>query len=168
MLNRWLSRRWRWILLATAGVGVIALAVAAFAVVWPYLKYPDAEHRQAARHLDKVSIEGYSYRGEDASEYGSVSRFWLKRGAFDRGVTPQYDHRPIQTETPGRDLSTSRYEQEIGWLLLRDDDPPCVLRAFRVLEVGPGIGLTFGAEDEKAIAEGRAAMIRVVVICGDG
>jgi len=162
-------RRWRWaVVAASAAVAAGVAGVLSINLFWSYLKYPDAEHRQAARHLDKVSVEGFDYLGEDASEYGSVSRFWLKRGIPDSGSMPKYDHRQLQGEVPGRSLSTSRYEQEIGWLSLRDDDPLCVLQAFRIRELGPGIDLTISGEDRNAIAAGNAVMIRVVVICGDG
>jgi hypothetical protein len=171
MLNPGLSPRWRWILLATAGAGLIALAVAAFTVAWPYVKYADAEHRVAAQHLDQVSLDGFEYLGEDTADPNQVSRYWIRRAAGqDATWLPQYDSRPLRTDHPGQDsLSRTQYEEELGWFPLDDDRKmPCSLTAYRVLNTRFVGGIRLDDEDEAAIGAGNATLIRVVVACGGG
>jgi hypothetical protein len=150
--------------LATAALAVLAVTV------WPYLKYPGTFERTAARHLDKVDLEGFEYVGEDATDNDAVSRYWILRGRLsDRASAVTYDGQPLRRDRPGQDsLSYSRFEDELGWVHLAGD-VPCSLTAWRVKEKPPiGADVDLSNADWSAVGTGTVTLIRVVVLCGGG
>ncbi|MEV0808180.1 hypothetical protein [Micromonospora sp. NPDC050200] len=75
----------------------------------------------------------------------------------------------MRQDHPGRDsLSRSRFEEELGWLALFDEDTPCGLTAYRVIQVNASTGVDLSAEDERVVEAGRSTLIGVVVACGGG
>ncbi|MEH0844535.1 hypothetical protein V6U81_19315 [Micromonospora sp. CPCC 205711] len=150
-------------------VVVLGLLVGAAFLVWPFIRYPVATERAAAAHLDEVSVDRADYLGEDTSDKDAVSRLWIRRDSAEVEPLPTYDARPLRQDHPGRDsLSRSRFEDELGWLDLFDEDMPCGLTAYRVIQVNASTGVDLSAEDEWAVEASRSTLIRVVVACGGG
>ncbi|SCG44662.1 hypothetical protein GA0070613_1253 [Micromonospora inositola] len=156
------DRRWSLVTL----LGVRALLVGA-ALVWPYLKYSDAEERTAARHLDKVRVTGFEYRGEDYANFQAVSRIWIQTGRpVDAAPAIQYDGRQLRRDYPNGP-PRSRFEEELGWLRV-DERLPCVLNAYQVREVRGSRVADLTSSERRAIERGAATLVRVVVVCGKG
>lgn len=154
-------------------VSVVVMLVAACAgavnLVSPYLKY-DKLHLAAAWRLDRVTVEGFDYVGENKSDPSALSRFWIRREAVSEpGTVVRYDGRLLRVEIPDGDgLARPRLEQEIGWLSLPDKEMPCALSAYQVHELMLGIMPEISAAERTAIRGGTITLIRVAVACGGG
>lgn len=166
-----LDQRVRRPVVVAVGIALAAAALTVLAfIVWPYLKYPGTFERTAARHLDKVDVDGFEYVGEDATDNDAVSRFWILRGhSSDPAPAVTYDGGPLRSDRPGQDsLSHSRFEDELGWLTL-DGDVPCSLTPWRVKEKPPiGADVELSNADWRAVETVTVTLIRVVVLCGGG
>jgi hypothetical protein len=134
----------RWVLIALAVAIVAVPVVVAFFSARPYLEYPDSTERRAVGHLDKATVDGFEYVGEDVSDVDAVSRFWIRKvGGVDLASAIDHDGRQLRRDHPGRDApSRSRFEEAVGWLSLPGEDHSCALTAYRVIRVrrcgGPG------------------------------
>jgi hypothetical protein len=129
-------------------IWLIAAIVAVLAVwagchfVWPFIKY-DKAHRAAARHLDRVTLEGFDYVGEYSADPVVLSRFWMRRGAVS-------------------DLESAvRYQGRILSLGMPEEQKPWVLRASLVYELMPEALPRISAEERRAIEKGSITLIRV-------
>lgn len=160
-------RQVSWLFAATVAAFVMCATAIYFS--WPHLKY-DEVHRAAAQHLDKITVEGFDYVGENAADPTALSRFWIRRDAVaDPGSVVRYGGRSPHREMPGGEsLARSRHEQEIGWLSWPDDQVPCSLSIRQVHELKPGVMPGLSAADREAVRSGTTTLIRVSVSCGGG
>lgn len=162
MLNAKRPVGWALATLLAAG-----LVLAGGIKVWPYIKYPEPEQRSAGRYAGAVRVVGFEYRGEDTSDVGTVSRYFL--GAVG-------DHRP-RVLYNGReslhgyesDPPISDYFEGIGWLTLSQDEE-CVLQVSRARAVSGWTRRVAKLSDkEKAAVEGgERLLIEAAVTCGAG
>jgi hypothetical protein len=159
--------RWSWVVAVLAVAAVTALGF----VAWPYFKYPGAFERAAAGHLDKVTVEGFGYIGEDATENDAVSRFWMRRGtSADTAPAITYAGQQLRRDFPGRaSLTETKFEKELGWLHLPDENVPCALSASQVKKEPPaGATADLSNADWGTVEAGAVTLIQVVVTCGGG
>jgi hypothetical protein len=159
--------RWSWVVTALVIAAITALGF----VAWPYFKYPGAFERAAARHLDKVTVEGFEYIGEDATENDAVSRFWMRRGtSADTASAITYAGHPLRRDFPGRaSLTETEFKRELGWLHLPGENVPCALSAFQVKREPPAGGTAdLSNADWGTVEAGAVTLIQVVVSCGGG